>query len=108
MEPPMYGIFTCIFLLCRNLVSLDPDDLHLKFIEDDLGSRAFKATIRLTASEAATERIAFKVKTTAPNIYTVKPSQGIFEPGQVGTVVITLIGSPEVGIHKFNDIDRKN
>ena len=93
----MYGIFTSISLLCRNLVSLDPDDLHLRFREDDLGSRAFKATIRLTASQAATERVAFKVKTTAPNSYTVKPSQGILESGQAGTVVITLIGSPEVG-----------
>ena len=45
-----------------------------------------------TISNITKERLAFKVKTTAPKCYVVKPNQGVIEPGagQKAHIAITL------------------
>ena len=54
---------------------IKPSELKFKF--------ELRKTIPVTLSltNQGTERIAFKVKTTAPKKYCVRPSSGIVEPG---------------------------
>jgi hypothetical protein len=88
-------------------VRIEPNDLVLKFYEE-LSPQAegfvYRAPMTLTNISETGASVAFKVKTTAPNSYTVKPSQGILEQGQSCTINITLAGLPEsilLADHKF-------
>ncbi len=48
----------------------------------------------LTITNVSNGNVAYKVKTTAPRFYVVKPNQGILDRGQKITIDITLIASP--------------
>jgi len=52
----------------------------------------------LTITNVSNGNLAYKVKTTAPRFYVVKPNQGILDRGQKIGIDITLIHSP-VSIH---------
>lgn len=51
----------------------------------------YKATLTITNTSSG--NLAYKVKTTAPRQYVVKPNQGIIDKGQKVAVDITLIQS---------------
>ena len=48
----------------------------------------------LTIDNVCAGSVAYKVKTTAPRFYVVKPNQGILDKNQKITIDITLIPSP--------------
>lgn len=86
---------------------IEPNDLVLKFFEE-LSPQAegfiYRAPLILTNISDTGASVVFKVKTTAPKSYTVKPSQGILEQGQSCRISITLSGLPESSLladHKF-------
>ena len=88
-------------------MQIEPNDLVLKFFEE-LSPQAegfvYRAPLILTNISDTGASVAFKVKTTAPSSYTVKPSQGILEQGQSCTISITLARMPEslmLADHKF-------
>lgn len=55
-------------------------------------SQSYKSYLTLT--NVSQGNVAYKVKTTTPRFYVVKPNQGIIERGQKITIDITLIPSP--------------
>ena len=76
----------------------------LKFIEELTDGCTYRTFINLTNVNETGSSVAFKVKTTAPNCYTVKPSQGVLEQGQSCTVNINLALPPDqvkMADHKF-------
>lgn len=75
----------------HRLVQIDPDQ-ELRFTLSPKDGQ-LKAYLSLT-NVSTTGNIAYKVKTTAPRFYVVKPNQGILEKGQKITVDITLISAP--------------
>lgn len=75
----------------RRIITLDPqDELIFTPLKDNTGS--LKAALTITNN--AKGNLAYKVKTTAPRHYVVKPNQGVLESGGKITVDITLIASP--------------
>ncbi len=86
----VFFLFLSKFLLtpafCRNnLVTLDPShDLRFMIQADGL----IKAY--LTIDNISNGNMAFKIKTTAPKFYIVKPNQSILDKGQKLIVDITL------------------
>ena len=66
---------------------INPTELRFKF--------ELRKTIPVTLSltNQGTERIAFKVKTTSPKKYCVRPSSGIVEPGTSRDVQVRLQSS---------------
>ena len=79
----------------------------LKFYEElspQVEGFVYRAPLTLTNIIGSGASVAFKVKTTSPNSYTVKPSQGILEKVQSCTISITMVGLPEsimLADHKF-------
>jgi vesicle-associated membrane protein-associated protein B len=67
-------------------VTIDPSK-ELTFQQQRDGS--LKAY--LTIANVSQKNLAYKVKTTAPRYYVVKPNQGILEKGQKINIDITLI-----------------
>jgi MSP (Major sperm protein) domain len=60
-------------------------------------------TVLTINSVHATGNVAYKVKTTAPKAYVVKPTQGILEPGQKVEIDIAFVPVPVINctnIHK--------
>ena len=56
-------------------VAINPEDLNLRFVQESGG--AYKASFSIMNTHPKVENIAFKVKTTAPQQFTVKPNQGV-------------------------------
>ena len=54
-------------------------------------SNATKCTMTLSHTSGTASHLAFKVKTTQPRRYLVRPNQGIIAPGQSETVTILLV-----------------
>lgn len=69
-----------------SLVSLSPADV-LKF---KLG-RDFEARAVLEVTNTSQSRIVFKVKTTQPSWYYVRPNQQVLDIGQTEEVAIVLV-----------------
>jgi hypothetical protein len=77
-------------------VSIDPTE-ELRFIGSPTDSTGqLKSALSIT--NVSRDNLAYKVKTTAPRQYIVKPNQGILEPGARITVDISLIPAPENNI----------
>lgn len=71
----------------------------LTFTPDE-GKNELRATMRLT--NKSTVSAAFKVKTTAPKLYTVQPNKGFLEAGAGVVVSVTATAKAEVDTsHKF-------
>ena len=88
----------CYNFLTNNahrIVLLTPDtELRFEPIKGDPTGQ-YKATLQITNISKTGSNLAYKVKTTAPRHYVVKPNQGILDVGQTMSVDITLIPSPE-------------
>ena len=66
---------------------IDPET-ELRFF-NQAESNSYKAY--LTITNVSQGNIAYKVKTTSPRFYVVKPNQGIIDKGQKITIDITMI-----------------
>jgi len=84
-EPPLYAL------------KVQPDDA-LQFTltrsnsnADNKSDGASRCTMTLTHTGKSEFHIAFKVKTTQPRRYLVRPNQGIVSPGQTESVTILLV-----------------
>ena len=71
-----------------DIVSLDPTTELRFFIQRDQQLKSY-----LTIDNTSQGNVAYKVKTTAPKFYVVKPNQGILDKGQKITIDITLLAS---------------
>jgi len=68
-----------------DIISLS-SDTHLKFQKGVDGSSP-KATLDIT-NRSGDKNVAYKIRTTAPKLFVVKPIQGILAPGRTITVEI--------------------
>ena len=70
-----------------NLIELDqPTALTFQKIE---GDDQPKASLKISSKDSA-QNVAFKIKTTAPKLFVVKPIQGVIAPGQNVMIEIRL------------------
>lgn len=81
------------------IVAIDPEN-ELRFVN----SRDNQLKAYLTISNVSQGNVAYKVKTTAPRYYVVKPNQGILDRGQRINIDITLIPAP-VRSKKINIVE---
>ncbi|CDW72595.1 vesicle-associated membrane protein-associated protein a isoform 2 [Stylonychia lemnae] len=75
----------------NKLVQIDPEAELRFFSQPD--NQSYKTY--LTITNVSQGSVAFKVKTTAPRFYVVKPNQGILDKGSKISIDITLITSAE-------------
>lgn len=72
----------------RMALNVSPSDaLEFKVSADDDASQC-----ALVLTNDSDETVAFKVKTTKPKRYLVRPNQGLVKPGETETVTIVLLG----------------
>lgn len=70
-----------------DLVTINPNDF-LKFVKSDSGTLP-TAKMEII-NKSSTTNAAYKVKTTAPNLFVVKPIQGIIAPNRSMVVEVFL------------------
>jgi hypothetical protein len=70
-----------------DLVTINPNDF-LKFVKSDSGPLP-TAKMEII-NKSSTTNAAYKVKTTAPNLFVVKPIQGIIAPNRSMVVEVFL------------------
>jgi hypothetical protein len=83
------------FELYYRFVTLSPESGELNFSPPKPGepSNQLKTTVVITSILQA-GNLAYKIKTTAPKAYVVKPNQGIIEPGQKVEIDIAFVPVP--------------
>lgn len=76
----------------KHTLGINPED-NLQFVlsQGSKDSSTPKCTMTLTHPGTHDEYVAFKVKTTQPRRYLVRPNQGLIGPGQSETVSILLV-----------------
>lgn len=79
-----------------------PDDRELQF--DNRATGQYMASLTIV-SQCTSGPVAFKVKTTAPKDYIVKPNQGVIEPGQSVQVQVTLLS--QLSVRELVTINRR-
>lgn len=70
------------------LLKLDPEEV-LTFVQSSAASSTSSRILRL-ANPSSTDSVAYKVKTTAPKAYLVRPSAGLLKPKQEQEIQIIL------------------
>jgi len=68
---------------------------NISFTLSRSDTAATKSTLTLTAPANADTNFCFKVKTTQPRRYLVRPNQGLVAPGTSESVTIILVGKRE-------------
>ncbi|CCF60557.1 hypothetical protein KAFR_0K02030 [Kazachstania africana CBS 2517] len=83
-----------------SLVEIKPDVLEYKppFTE--------QSTEYATITNNSEQTIAFKVKTTAPKFYCVRPNAAVVQPGETVQVQVIFLGLPEEPAADFNCRDK--
>jgi len=77
------------------IVAIDPDqELRFQLSKSTDPLNQLKAYLQIT--NVSTGNLAYKVKTTAPKHYVVKPNQGILDKGQKIVIDISLIHAPVI------------
>ncbi len=71
-----------------NLVRLEPTSLHFRISAETLGERMKTGFLLRNISE---KRVAFRVKTTAPDRYVVRPNAGFLDPKTSKRVRVVLL-----------------
>lgn len=74
-------------------IKIEPKDLVVFGSNPDQNHQPSLVTHLKIVNESDSKNIAYKVKTTAPKNYVVKPNQGIVEQGNEVSVQITMIPS---------------
>lgn len=81
----------------EKLVDIEPKREFVFSVKDTTSA---KCTLEITSKSS--ENVAFKIKTTAPKNYVVKPNTGVIQPSKAVTIHITLTPiPPSVKDHKF-------
>jgi hypothetical protein len=75
-------------------VTLSPESGELTFQKPRPDEPANQLKATLTITNVSNGNVAYKVKTTAPKAYVVKPNQGIIEAGQKVEVEISFVPVP--------------
>lgn len=71
-----------------NAILLEPSDT-LSFLLSSISNDNTQSTLRIISNES-TAPMLFKVKTTRPLRYLVRPNQGIIQPGETALVIVVL------------------
>ena len=75
-------------------MSLSPESGELAFLKPRPGEPANQLKATLTITNVSAGNVAYKVKTTAPKAYVVKPNQGIIEARQNVQIEISFVPVP--------------
>jgi len=83
-----------VFFDPYRFVTLSPESGELTFQKPRPGEPANQLKATLTITNVSTGNVAYKVKTTAPKAYVVKPNQGIIEARQNVEIEISFVPVP--------------
>ena len=75
-------------------MTLSPESGELTFQKPMPGEPANQLKTTLTITNVSSANVAYKVKTTAPKAYVVKPNQGIIEARQKVEIEIAFVPVP--------------
>lgn len=87
-----------------NLVQLEPADrLTFQKVHNDSQPNSYTSCVTLRLTNKSGGYVAFKVKTTAPKAYLVRPSSGTLGPqGETEvSIILQLSGNDQVSSHRF-------
>ena len=78
----------------RRKMLVEPLHLNLDVIDPATSSQMVNKVVTLVNVEG--QRVAFKIQTTARNLFTTTPNSGILQPGDEIDIIVTMVGfSPE-------------
>ena len=78
----------------RRRMQVEPLHLNLDVIDPATSSQMVNKVVTLVNVEG--QRVAFKIQTTARNLFTTTPNSGILQPGDEIDIIVTMVGfSPE-------------